>query len=315
MPRWYVSFHGGAEPNRLNHLHAYDTAGQPLGKVLTLDDGKPNSPELRELRGFTYGPDGLLYVVNGYCLYSQILAFSGEQEDGRHAFRGVLVPGPAAGPTAMSHPFDLAFGPGGDLFVSIFVSNQDTNVVSRYRGPLDPAGTPGDPVPPTALADLSPLLPGTFVPSAKHGRDGLRAVRGLALTPNGVLLVADRDADCIGKYDAASGRLLGEITSHLLKEPIHVHLETDGRTLFIGSKGNNSVLVCDLADEHCTALVAQGAGGLNGPAGLAVHDRALYVCSRLTRQVLRFRLSDGTPTGSPFIDGLSDEPEFIHLVP
>ena len=43
-------------------------------------------------------------------------------------------------------------------------------------------------------------------------------------------------------------------------------------------------------------------------------DGRLYVCSRETRQILRFDASTGAPDSTPFIDDLEDFPEFIALV-
>ena len=51
------------------------------------------------------------------------------------------------------------------------------------------------------------------------------------------------------------------------------------------------------------------------PSGLAVGgDGSFYVASRGTRQVLRYRISDGRADRHPFIDDLENEPEFIEPV-
>lgn len=56
-------------------------------------------------------------------------------------------------------------------------------------------------------------------------------------------------------------------------------------------------------------------GGLQEPAGIAFGpDGKIYVCSRDTKQILRFDPETGTPDPVPFIDGLKDYPEFISLV-
>ena len=59
--RWYLSFHGGEGTHERNNIHAYDLAGNHLGKALA-HEGLPDGLELRELRGFAFGPDGDLYV-------------------------------------------------------------------------------------------------------------------------------------------------------------------------------------------------------------------------------------------------------------
>jgi hypothetical protein len=63
-------------------------------------------------------------------------------------------------------------------------------------------------------------------------------------------------------------------------------------------------------------LIEPGAGGLRAPAGMAFGpDGGLDVCSRETRQILRFDASTGAPDSTPFIDGLDDFPECIVPVP
>jgi hypothetical protein len=54
---------------------------------------------------------------------------------------------------------------------------------------------------------------------------------------------------------------------------------------------------------------------LENPSGLAFGDDGyFYVASRGSRQILRYRLSDGVPDLKPFIDQLDDEPEFMERV-
>jgi len=66
MPKeWYVSFHGGEEETALNNIHVYSTEGERLRKALN-KKSLPAGIKLRELRGFIFGPDHNLYVVNAY---------------------------------------------------------------------------------------------------------------------------------------------------------------------------------------------------------------------------------------------------------
>jgi hypothetical protein len=54
---------------------------------------------------------------------------------------------------------------------------------------------------------------------------------------------------------------------------------------------------------------------LENPSGLAFGDDGyFYVARRGSRQILRYRLSDGVPDLKPFIDQLDDEPEFRERV-
>ena len=133
--------------------------------------------DLRELRGFAFGPDGDLYVANAYKDASQVLRFAGQPgPDGKHLFREVYAERHDANP-GLDHPFDVAFGPDSHLYVA----SQDTNIVGRYYGPHETEGKPGTPMPhPEALqdADTKHLLPGTFIPSQEHARGGLQRGAG-----------------------------------------------------------------------------------------------------------------------------------------
>ena len=192
MQRWYISFHGGESPKNdtrgkgdsgetrsqaWNNIHIFGLDGTPLGKALD-SQSLPDKVDLRELRGFAFGPDGDLYVANAYKDASQVLRFAGTPgADGKHPFREVYAERHEANP-GLDHPFDVAFGPDSHLYVP----SQDTNIVGRYYGPHEAGGKPGTPMPhPEALRDVDSkhLLPGTFVPSQKHADRGLHAVRHL----------------------------------------------------------------------------------------------------------------------------------------
>ena len=143
MPKeWYVSFHGGEEESALNNIHVYSTDGKRLRKALN-KKSLPAGIKLRELRGFVFGPDQNLYVVNAYFEYSQILKFNGTlNENGQHDFCEVFVKRHAENP-GIDHPFNLAFDSEGDLYVS----SQNTSLIARYHGPGSKKGKPGTPMP------------------------------------------------------------------------------------------------------------------------------------------------------------------------
>lgn len=83
----------------------------------------------------------------------------------------------------------------------------------------------------------------------------------------------------------------------------------------MGSRDANAIFRIDPASGDVRPLVAPGAGGLRGPAGMAFGpDGKLYVCSREARQILRFDAATGMPDARPFITDLPDFPEFIALV-
>jgi streptogramin lyase len=313
VQRWYITFHGGEGPHTWNNIHVFDLAGNPLGKALDTHS-LPDGLQLRELRGFAFGPDGDLYVANAYKDASQVLRFTGTPgADGKHAFRDIFVERHAANP-GLDHPFAVVFAPDGNLYVS----SQDTNLVGRYFGPAAAGGKPGSAMPhPPALHDIdrSDLPPGTFVPSHKAVASGVRAVRRAIFGPDGDLFVADRDTDSVKRYDGASGALRREYQHGHLTTPVHLIMHPEDGALLAGSRDRHAVLAIDIGSGSVEALVAPRGGGLRSPSGMAFGPEGrLYVCSRDGRQVLRFDATTGEPDAVPFIDDLADLPEFIALV-
>src|SRR6266478_7806167 len=195
---WYVSFHGGEEKASLNNIHVYSTEGMKLRKALNKKSLREGTT-LRELRGFVFGPDQNLYVVNAYFEYSEVLKFRGAlNENGQHDFAEVFVKRHAEMNPGIDHPFNLAFDAEGDLYVS----SQNTNLIARYHGPASKTGKTGTPMPlPESLhRENVDLPPGTFIPSAKLASNGLLEVSAVIFAPNNDLYVADRAADCVRIY-------------------------------------------------------------------------------------------------------------------
>jgi len=315
MPKeWYISFHGGDENVSLNNIHVYSADGKELRKALN-KKSLDADVKLRELRGFMFGPDRDLYVVNAYFEYSEVLKFRGApNKDGQHDFAEVFVKRHADVNPGINHPFNVVFDSNGDLYVS----SQNTSLVTRYHGPAGKQGQPGLPMPFPQSLDLDRYLPpGTFVPPAKLASNGVLEVREAIFAPTGDLYVADRAADCVRVYEARTGHFLRNLVSRSdqLDKPIHLLLSPDGRYLFIGSGGNDSILRHDLSRNATSVFVASQSGGLSGPAGMAFGDDSfLYVASRNTKEILRYDTKDGRPSSNPFITDLGDNPEFLMLV-
>ncbi|MFT4039500.1 MAG: hypothetical protein QM692_15035 [Thermomicrobiales bacterium] len=313
MQVWYISFHGGDDTGEWNNIHVYDLDGKPLGKALAVHT-LPAGLELRELRGFAFGPDGALYVANAYQHASQVLRFTGDVDArGQHRFIDIFVDRHQDNP-GLAHPFDVSFGPDNNLYVP----SQDTNVVGRYHGPHAAGDIAGTPMPfPDALADenLKHVPPGTFVPSAEHLPDGVRTVRRTIFGQDGDLYVADRDTDSVKRYETPSGKLRAVYQHHKLNKPVHLALRPHDGALLVGSREQSAIYTVHPDDGALHELVKGEAGGLNAPAGMAIGpDGKLYVCSRLGKSILRFDAHTGAPDPEPFISGLGDYPEFISLV-
>lgn len=313
MQVWYISFHGGDDDAEWNNIHVFDLEGRPLGKALAAHT-LPQGLELRELRGFEFGPDGALYVANAYQHASQVLRFTGTvNAHGQHEFIDIFVDRHQDN-LGLAHPFDVTFGPDHNLYVP----SQDTNVVGRYYGPAATDGTPGQPMPfPEALENEKArhLLPGTFVPSAEHVPDGVRTVRRTLFGPGGDLFVADRDTNSVKRYETPSGKLRAVYKHHKLDKPVHLFSRLQDGAVLVGSREQNAIFVVDPATASVELLVEPGAGGLNAPAGMAMGpDGKLYVCSRQGKSILRFDPQTGAPDPEPFISALKDYPEFISLV-
>jgi hypothetical protein len=136
MATWVITFHGGDA-----------SKSSAINTLVTVQLGGP-LPAMRELRGFTVGPDGDLFVVNAYDQSSAILKFD-KASTLPVSFKSTFTT------SKLDHPFDLLFGPDGDLYVS----NQDSNAITVYEGTS--GKNPGN-------------YKSTFVSS------GLNAVRGLA---------------------------------------------------------------------------------------------------------------------------------------
>jgi hypothetical protein len=311
---WYVSFHGGDDRQDWNNIHRFTTAGEHSGGALDRDT-LPHDSKLRELRGFRFGPDGDLYVANAYKDRSQILRFEGRPNaTGKHAFAGVFAEGHAHN-RGLAHPFDVEFGPDGNLFVP----SQDTSLVGRYYGPATTTtGEAGSAMPlPASLRDFpdGTFHPGTFVPSAHRVSTGLREVRHAIFGPEGHLFVADRTANRVKRYDGTTGELLREYDAKHLVTPIHLLWLADDHRLLIGSRDRHAVLAMDPESGETAELIPPKSGGLASPAGLALGpDGMLYVASRDGRQILRFDPKTGRPDDRPFIDNLPDRPEFLTFV-
>jgi DNA-binding beta-propeller fold protein YncE len=153
----YVSF-SGETGSKIQNVGALAADGTYLGLVLN------GVPDAQELRGLAVDAAGRLYVANAYKKASAVLAFSATINADGYSRDSLGTVVDSASSKALLHPYGLAFD--GE---TLFVSNQDTNVVSAYA--IAGKKTPKAKTMPVApyLEKLYPkgdFYGGTFVASA-----------------------------------------------------------------------------------------------------------------------------------------------------
>lgn len=164
-------------------------------------------------------------------------------------------------------PHSLAFGPGGDLFVSSLKSDE----VLRLDGVTGEAKGP-------------------FVAS---GVGGLDSPTDLAFGPDGHLYVISQGTDAVLRYDGQTGAPLGEFVNASQIAGRFVGLQTlafgPGGDLFVGVFGDSVLRFSGTDGSPLGDFVSAGAGGLHEPKDLAFDAQGrLYVASHLSDQVLRY---------------------------
>ena len=299
--QWLVSFHGGSKTTEHNNIHGFSDQGAPSNPDKVLDMTGAGQVKLDELRGFGFY-NGNLWVVNAHKSSSGILKFSGTAgSNGQYAFQQVFTAYDQSTNPGLLHPFNLAFAPDGNLYVS----NQDTSCITRYYGPT--TRLPGEPIP----CQNCPF-PGTFIPpQSSTAPNGLQTPRDLLFDLNGNLWVADESLGLLN-YSRPNGAFIGIFAGSDKWKPIHLLL--DGTNLYVGCGSDNSVQLIDLNAGTSKHFLTPGASGLDGPAGMGLTTDHFYIANRKKQQVLRFRRSNHAPDSKPFISNMGDDPEFLqHL--
>jgi hypothetical protein len=177
----YVSYSGEAG-SKIENVGAFASDGTPLGLVLS--GGGP----YRELRGLAVDGSGRLYVADAYKKGSAVDVFSATiNADGysRDFIDTLITPKSSK---ALLHPYGVAFDDD-----DLFVSSQDTNVVSGYAisGKKNPSAKSlpvaayleklhpkGDYYGGTFVASAQPVTVGKKTPPAVDPNDGGLSAEG-----------------------------------------------------------------------------------------------------------------------------------------
>lgn len=222
---------------------------------------------LEDPRGFTYGPDGNLYVGGGRS--NNVMRYDGQTGDLIDEF---VAPGEGG----LLTPRGVTFGADDNLYVA----SRDTGSILRYDG-------------------LTGAFIDAFVPS---GSGGLIGPQDILFGPgDGHLYVADFQLDAVLRYDGITGAFIDEFVSSGsggLIDPAGLTFGPDGH-LYVAGGG---VLRYDgLTGTFLDAFVPLGSGGLVNPTGVIFGpDDHLYVADWSGSAVLKY---DGS-TGA-FLDQLS----------
>ncbi len=117
------------------------------------------------------------------------------------------------------------------------------------------------------------------------------------------LWVGSLEDGAVREFHALSGALVRSTSSSATNDAHDVLVTPDGRIL-VSSSGNDRVVEVAPDGSVVGNLVAPGSGGLNAPAGLALHPdgESLLVASRLTNSVLRYDREAGAFMGA-FVPG------------
>lgn len=250
-------------------------------------------------------PDGGVLVINAFKDRTFVARFGPAEGASPRAFAGVPIRGGPDNP-ALVHPYQVALAADG----TIYLSNQDSNTVTRYAALDGPdAGRPMPP--PPSLAGIAGLAPGTFIAGEGQVKDGLREVRGVLVAPDGSVLVADKKRSSVFRHDPTSGRRLATVLGpeHGAKAPIQLAIAPDGG-LLVGDNEREVVWRVPLEGGEVRPLIDCSREGVKAPSVLAVDGNALLVGSRSAKRIDRFDLTSGKRLGV-FADDLPDAPEFL----
>lgn len=228
--------------------------------------------------GLTFGPDGNLYVGSGET--DEVLRYDGATG----AFLGSFGGG------GLDAPRQLNFGPGGDLFVASGATNEILRFdaasgtflgVFAAGGGLDGPtsftfGPDGDLFVGSVLDDRilrfdgeSGAFLGPFV------TDHIDGPHDLAFGPDHMLYVSNAFAARIARFDGVTGAFVDNFVTDLRLSAALGLSWNEAGDLLVVNQGRDEVRRYDgFTGEFLGALVAPGAGGVNGPLFATLEPRS-----------------------------------------
>jgi len=288
---FYLTFHGGHKKHDINNVYRFNIADGSSIDVFQDDSS------LDELRGLYIRKDGSLLLSNANKDNSKILSYGSCTTGGHRTLQSVFTSyDPYANP-GLEHPYGIAVSPSGD----VYVSNQDTDSVTRYYGGGANMGKPMKLPPALSGGDYDP---GTF--AEFYGGNG---VRDILFDKNGMLYVASKDSGGVVVYNS-SGYTTHNIS---IDGPVGLAYDSVRNILYIGSEDLQEVRAWSITAHTFLPMIFSGYS-LSHPAGVAVDSIAqiLYVVDQEADSVLAF----STQTGDflrTVVSYLDDSPECIIL--
>eukprot|EP00929_Paragymnodinium_shiwhaense_P046305 TRINITY_DN23571_c0_g1_i6.p2 TRINITY_DN23571_c0_g1~~TRINITY_DN23571_c0_g1_i6.p2 ORF type:complete len:294 (+),score=63.12 TRINITY_DN23571_c0_g1_i6:112-993(+) len=280
-----------------------------------------------------FSVSGDLYVSNAWKQDSKLLVFGPADSQGKHTYKSTFASMDTV--ESLVHPYGLAFAQDG----SLFVSQQDTYVVTRLSSGGTPAATGSYWV--QTYPD-STFFPGTWAPGAEKPDNGeyeskpdtVKVSDGGLTEPRGVavsscrLFVADDSSQHVKAYDLNTGEYMGNVLELNGGKPIGLAYSKEEGVLYVAARGSDDVHRVNVHDcnhdcDHDKVITAkEGDATLVDAAGIAVGPTTpeghttLYVASRTGKAVNEYILDGKQLVSSRVLNGkFTGTPEQILVAP
>jgi hypothetical protein len=340
----FITFHGGTCPatnqapgdpdtsgnsaTPVNNIHAYSDKGKALETNVLR--GADDYLKDAELRGMAFH-DGDLYVINGHKDANQILRFKGSGT--KYEFKNVFAsraPGDGyKGINSIFHPFALTF----QGKKHCYVSNQDTNIVTRMKYGQHKGKAACAAAIPSGLPEKGKFFDGTFVACSLRQLPGLTPVTAVPLPrgldvfidpPSGRVHFSARDVLATEKFlyvcDEQAGMVKVYDTDGALRHfsnavPRPAHLYAYKRMLYLS--GGDQFMAATLDEFPLYFAPVNGVEGKD-VSGMAFDRKGekLFIANRKDDNVCRHAVKrdGGFGKKTAIVGNMPDHPEFVLYV-